>query len=59
MSEKSDRIDQLEEANERLHAGLRQCHALVADLREKLAANVNDPPLLAERDTGWPEAASD
>ena len=43
MSEDPDRIDELEHANERLQAGLRQCQELVADLRVKLAANVNDP----------------
>lgn len=48
MSEEPDRIDELEQANERLHAGLRQCHELVADLRVKLAANLNEPPSAEE-----------
>ena len=50
MSEESDRIDQLVEANARLQAGLRQCHHLVSDLREKLAANRNEPPAAGEDD---------
>ena len=58
MSENPDRTDELERANQRLRAGLRQCHELVADLRHKLAANLNDPPT-DEGDEAWPDATSD
>ena len=44
MPKNPDRVDELEQANEHLQTGLRQCQELVADLRVKLAANLNDPP---------------
>lgn len=58
MSEHPDRIEELEQANERLQAGLRQCHELVSDLRAKLAANANEPLPIAS-DDNLPDAVSD
>ena len=57
MPKNPDRVDELEQANEQLHSGLRQCQELVADLRVKLAANLNDPPPTDDRDQ--PKAISD
>ena len=46
MTESPDqRIDELETANQQLNDSLKACHELVAELRGKLVANFNEPPL--------------
>ena len=39
------RMDELETANQQLNDSLKACHELVAELRGKLVANFNEPPL--------------
>jgi len=43
MSQEETTQDELQEANDLFQAGLQTCQELIADLRSKLAANVNEP----------------
>jgi hypothetical protein len=52
-------IGYLERVNAELTSGLRRCHVLVHDYRQKLvAANSNEPPfMLVQNDDGPPDEA--
>lgn len=50
MSEEQSEIEKLLHAHAELQFGIRHCRELVADLRSKLAANVNEPPSCNDKD---------
>ena len=59
MSDQHDQVARLERANDELKASLERCHDLVAEYRDRLAANSNEvstegivqePPLSAGKD---------
>lgn len=43
MNQEKDQLAELQEANAKLRASLKQCREMVADYRSRIAANVNDP----------------